>query len=153
MKVSMRVNDLAVEREISPDSMLIDFLRKDLKLTGTKKGCGVGECGACTVILNGDAVNSCLILTAQCEGASIYTVESLEKDGALDPLQRSFIEHHALQCGYCTAGMLMSAKALLMRNPHPGEEEILASISGNLCRCTGYQNITRAIRQAGKSQV
>lgn len=152
MKVTMHVNDVPVEREVSADMTLVDFLRGELKLAGTKKGCGVGECGACTVILNGDAVNSCLVLALQCEGASVYTVEWLEKDGVLDPLQRAFIENHAVQCGYCTAGMLMSAKALLMRTPHPSEEEILASISGNLCRCTGYQNITRAIRQAGKEE-
>ncbi len=152
MKVTMHVNDVAVERDVSPDMTLVDFLRGELKLAGTKKGCGVGECGACTVILDREAVNSCLVLAVQCEGAHVYTVEWLEKDGVLDPLQRAFIENHALQCGYCTAGMLMSAKALLMRTPHPSEEEILASISGNLCRCTGYQNITRAIRQASREE-
>ncbi|NBI11253.1 (2Fe-2S)-binding protein [Colidextribacter sp. OB.20] len=151
MKLAMIVNGAAVERDISPDTTLVDFLRRELKLAGTKKGCGIGECGACTVILNGDAVNSCLVLAAQCQGAVVYTVESLEQDGVPDPLQRSFVEHHALQCGYCTAGMLMSAKALLMRNPNPSEEEILSAISGNLCRCTGYQTITRAIRQAGEA--
>lgn len=150
MKVTMHVNDVPVERDVRADMTLVDFLRGELKLAGTKKGCGVGECGACTVILNGEAVNSCLVLALQCEGASVYTVEWLEKDGVLDPLQRAFIENHAVQCGYCTAGMLMSAKALLMRTPHPSQEEILTSISGNLCRCTGYQNITRAIRQAGE---
>lgn len=150
MKLSMTVNDVAIEKDISPDVMLIDFLRDELGLAGTKKGCSVGECGACTVIMDGDAVNSCLIPAVQAEGSSVYTVESLEKDGVLDPLQRSFIENHAFQCGYCTAGMLMSAKALVMRVPHPSDEEILDAISGNLCRCTGYQNITRAIKEACK---
>lgn len=148
MRVAFTVNDQPVEREVSPDVLLVDFLRNELGLTGTKRGCGVGECGACTVILNGEAVNSCLVLAVQAQDASVYTVESLEKDGELDPLQRAFIENHAVQCGFCTSGMLMSAKALLMHNPHPGEEEILAAISGNLCRCTGYRNIVRAIKAA-----
>lgn len=148
MKLSLTVNDCAVERDVSPDTMLIDFLREELDLAGTKKGCGVGECGACTVIIDGEAVNSCLVPAVQTEGCSVYTVESLEKDGVLDPLQRAFVENHALQCGFCTAGMLMSAKALMMHVRHPSDEEILEAISGNLCRCTGYQNITRAIKAA-----
>ena len=150
MKVEMIVNDVKVVKDVDPDSMLVDFIRNELKLTGTKKGCSVGECGACTVILNGKAVYSCLVPTLQAEGASIYTVESLEKDGILDDLQKAFIEHHAVQCGFCTSGMLMSAKALLMKVPHPTEEEIVEAISGNLCRCTGYKNIVKAIEATSK---
>ena len=125
MILNCMVNDVPVSRDIAPDTMLVDFLRDELGLAGTKKGCGVGECGACTVIIGFDAVNSCIVPALQAEGANIYTVESLEKDGVLDPLQRAFIENHAVQCGFCTAGMLMSAKALLMRNPNPSDEEIL----------------------------
>ena len=134
------INDLPISREVAPGTMLVDFLRDELGLAGVKKGCGVGECGACTVILDGFAENSC----------RIYTVESLEHDGVLDPLQRAFLEHHAVQCGFCTAGMLMSAKALLMRVPHPSDEEILEAMSGNLCRCTGYENIRKAVRAASE---
>ena len=148
MILNCMVNDVPVSRDIAPDTMLVDFLRDELGLAGTKKGCGVGECGACTVIIGSDAVNSCIVPALQAEGANIYTVESLEKDGVLDPLQRAFIENHAVQCGFCTAGMLMSAKALLMRNPTPTDEEILDAMSGNLCRCTGYQNIRKAIKAA-----
>lgn len=142
------INDKHISHEVAPDTMLIDFLRNDLQLAGTKKGCGVGECGACTVIIDGYAMNSCLIPALQVEGSVIYTVESLEKDGVLDPLQRAFIENHAVQCGFCTSGMLMSAKALLMRVPDPTDEEILEAMSGNLCRCTGYENIRKAVRAA-----
>ena len=148
MILNCTVNDVPVSRDIAPDTMLVDFLRDELGLAGTKKGCGVGECGACTVIIGSDAVNSCLVPALQAEGTNIYTVESLEKDGVLDPLQRAFIENHAVQCGFCTAGMLMSAKALLMRKPKPTDEEILDAMSGNLCRCTGYQNIRKAIKAA-----
>jgi len=151
MKLSFTVNDQPIERDVSPDLLLIDFLRNDLKLAGTKKGCGVGECGACTVIMDGEAVNSCLVLAVQAQGTSVYTVESLEKDGELDVLQRAFIENHAVQCGFCTSGMLMSAKALLMHNPQPDEQEILTAISGNLCRCTGYRNIVKAIGAAAEA--
>ena len=153
MILNCTVNDVPVSRDITPDTMLVDFLRDELGLAGTKKGCGVGECGACTVIIGSDAVNSCIVPALQAEGANIYTVESLEKDGVLDPLQRAFIENHAVQCGFCTAGMLMSAKALLMRNPNPSDEEILDAMSGNLCRCTGYRNIHKAIKAAAVGDV
>lgn len=150
MILNCTINDVAISRNVSPNTMLVDFLRNDLGLAGTKKGCGIGECGACTVIVDGSAMNSCIIPALQMEGSVIYTVESLEKDGVLDPLQRAFIENHAVQCGFCTAGMLMSAKALLMRVPHPTDEEILDAMSGNLCRCTGYQNIRKAVKAAGE---
>lgn len=135
---------------IDPMMTLLDLLRGPLGLTGTKKGCGVGECGACTVVLNGEAVNSCLVLVGQIEDADILTVEGLAKDGELDRLQQAFIDHHAVQCGFCTSGMLMSAKALLMKNPHPTEEEIKTAISGNMCRCTGYNNIVTAVQHAAE---
>lgn len=150
MILNCTINDVAISRNVSPNTMLVDFLRNDLGLAGTKKGCGIGECGACTVIVDGSAMNSCIIPALQMEGSAIYTVESLEKDGVLDPLQRAFIENHAVQCGFCTAGMLMSAKALLMRVPHPTDEEILDAMSGNLCRCTGYQNIRKAVKAASE---
>ncbi len=129
---------------------LIDILRQKLDLTGTKEGCGIGECGACTVILNGEAVCSCLVLAGQLEGAIVETVENLEQGGTLSKLQDAFLEYGAVQCGFCTPGMLMSAKALLDRNPHPTEEEIRDALEGNLCRCTGYMPIIDAVKAAGK---
>ena len=143
--VTFKVNGKKVTLNIKPKERLLDTLRNQLKLTGTKEGCGIGECGACTVILNGKAVHSCLILTGQLEGSEILTVEGLEINGKLDPLQQAFIDYNAVQCGFCTPGMLMSAKALLMHNPHPTREEIKTSLEGNLCRCTGYQQIIEAI--------
>lgn len=148
VKVSFTVNCRSITVEVEPNERLLDTLRERLKLTGTKEGCGAGECGACTVILNGDAVNSCLVLTAQVDGAEILTVEGLEVDGKLDPLQTAFIEQQAIQCGFCTPGMLMSAKALLMRNPHPSREEIKTALEGNICRCTGYEQIIAAVEDA-----
>ena len=135
---------------VSPQTTLLQILREDLKLTGTKKGCEIGECGACTVIVDGNAVNSCLVLAPQVKGKKVLTVESLSKDNSLDLLQQSFIQNHAVQCGYCTPGMLMSAKALLMENPNPTELEIKKAISGNLCRCTGYVPIIKAIQEASQ---
>lgn len=120
-------------------------------MTGTKEGCGIGECGACTVIMDGEAVNSCLVLAGSAQGRDILTVEGLAKDGELDKLQKTFIEQAAIQCGFCTPGMLMSAKALLDRQPNPTREEIRVAISGNLCRCTGYEQIIRAIEAAAQS--
>lgn len=148
MKIKLKVNSQLVEKEVDPSMRLIDFLREDLDLTGTKEGCGAGECGACTVIINGKAVNSCLVLVGQCQDKEIITVEGLAKNGELDPLQDAFIKEGAVQCGYCTPGMLMSAKALLLENPNPSEEEIRRAISGNLCRCTGYVKIVKAIQTA-----
>ncbi|QRN86902.1 (2Fe-2S)-binding protein [Clostridia bacterium] len=126
---------------------LLDVLREYLGMTGTKRGCEVGECGACTVILNGHAVNSCTVLAIQAQGQKVETVEGLAKDGELSSLQQSFVEEHAVQCGFCTPGMLMSSKALLQENKNPSEEEIRQAISGNLCRCTGYMPIIKAIKK------
>jgi len=148
LKIKLKVNNQLVEKEVDPSIRLIDFLREDLDLTGTKEGCGAGECGACTVIIDGKAVNSCLVLVGQCQDKEIITVEGLAKNGELDPLQDAFVKEGAVQCGYCTPGMLMSAKALLLENPSPTEEEIRKAISGNLCRCTGYVKIVKAIQTA-----
>jgi carbon-monoxide dehydrogenase small subunit len=143
--VTFMVNGKEATLKVSPKERLIDTLREQLKLTGTKEGCGVGECGACTVILDGKAVSSCLILTGQIGGSEVLTIEGLEVEGNLDPLQKAFIDHHAIQCGFCTPGMLMSAKALLIHNPNPNREEIKTALEGNLCRCTGYEQIIEAI--------
>ena len=146
--ISLTVNGDEVEVEISASDRLIDVLRNKLKLTGTKEGCGIGECGACTVLVNGKPVNSCLVPAFQVEGSVIETVEGLDKSGRLHPLQDAFVEHTAIQCGYCTPGMLMSALALLRENPNPTRDEIACAISGNLCRCTGYHQIIAAIEDA-----
>jgi aerobic carbon-monoxide dehydrogenase small subunit len=146
--IKFKVNGTEYDIDADPGKRLLDVLREDIGLTGTKEGCGEGECGACTVILDGLAVNSCLVMIGQAGGKEIITVESLEKDGELDRLQKAFISNGAVQCGYCTPGMLMSSKALLMKNPHPTEEEIRVAISGNLCRCTGYTKIVAAVKEA-----
>jgi len=150
LKICFNLNGKEVTVMAPPDMTLLELLRERLDLTGTKKGCEIGECGACTVIVNKKAVNSCLVLVPQVEGAEVITVEGLSQNGELDPLQQSFIENHAIQCGFCTPGMLMSAKALLMNNPDPTKEEIMEAISGNLCRCTGYVQIIKAIESVGK---
>ncbi len=143
--VTFIVNGKEVTLKVGPKERLLDTLREQLKLTGTKEGCSVGECGACTVILDGKSVSSCLILTGQIGGSEVLTIEGLEVDGNLDSLQQAFIDYHAIQCGFCTPGMLMSAKALLIHNPHPSREEIKTALEGNLCRCTGYEQIIEAI--------
>jgi carbon-monoxide dehydrogenase small subunit len=148
LEIRFLLNGKEVGMAVDPEMTLLNLLREELFLTGTKEGCGSGECGACTVLLDGIAVNSCLVLAPQINGAEIITIEALEQDGKLDRLQQSFIDHHAVQCGFCTPGMLMSAKALLLKNPHPTQEEIKIALSGNLCRCTGYQNIIAAVEGA-----
>ena len=147
--ITVDVNGTSYEREVETRRLLIHFLRDDLDLTGSHVGCDTGNCGACSVILDGALVKSCMLLAVQADGAKVRTVEGLAgDDGELTPLQRSFSAHHALQCGYCTPGMLMSASALLAQNPHPSEEEARIAIQGNICRCTGYQNIIEAIVDA-----
>lgn len=147
-EVCMEVNGEQACVYVEPGERLIDTLRERLRLTGVKEGCGVGECGACTVLVNGDAVNSCLILTVQCQDAGILTVEGLAHDGRLSMLQQCFLDHGAVQCGFCTPGMLMSAMGLLLKNPSPTREEIKAALAGNLCRCTGYEQIIEAVEAA-----
>lgn len=151
MLIHFTVNRKEMTMDVVPEKRLLDFIREDLHLTGTKEGCGIGECGACTVILNGNAVHSCLTMTGQLDGGDLLTVEGLEKDGELDILQKMFIKDSAVQCGFCTAGMLMSGKALLMRNPHPTDEEIRRAIAGNICRCSGYKEIRQAIKDAAEA--
>lgn len=146
--IKVKVNGMEYEREIEARRFLIDFIRDDLGLTGTHLGCDLGQCGACTVIINGITVRSCLMFAVQADGAEILTVEGLAQDGKLHPLQEAFWANHALQCGYCTPGMLLAAYDLLGKNPDPTEDDIRAGISGNLCRCTGYVNIVKAIRAA-----
>jgi Aerobic-type carbon monoxide dehydrogenase, small subunit CoxS/CutS homologs len=150
LQIRFKVNGQEYNLDVSPTLRLVDLLRDRLGLTGTKEGCGEGECGSCTVIMNGKAVNSCLVLAPQIRGQEIITIEALEKNGRLDKLQESFINNGAIQCGYCTPGMLMSAKALLMANSNPSEEEIKIAIAGNLCRCTGYNKIINAIKEAAE---
>lgn len=144
--ISFTLNGEDIQVLAEPNRTLLDLLRDDLGLTGTKKGCEAGECGACTVMLDGRPVNSCITLAAEVEGCKVITVEGVAQDGQLSPLQKQFIDKWAFQCGYCTAGMIMSAKALLERNPHPTEQEIREAIEGNLCRCTGYVKIIEAIQ-------
>jgi len=144
------LNGKEIEVEVPQNWTLLRLLREKLRLTGTKEGCGIGECGACTVLLDGMPVNACLILVPKVEGRKVETVEGLGSCESLHPLQKSFIDHGAVQCGFCTPGMLMSSKALLDKNPHPSREEIKEAISGNLCRCTGYQQIIEAIEKASE---
>ena len=150
--VTVEVNGEKVSRIVAARQLLVHFLRDTLGLTGTHIGCDTGNCGACSVIVDGKLVKSCMILAPQVDGATIETVESLAQDGALSPLQESFHEHHGLQCGYCTPGMLMSATYLLRQNPEPSDEDIRRGIRGNVCRCTGYVNIVEAIREASRGQ-
>ncbi len=145
MKIEFTLNSKKTSLDAPPDLRLLDLLRDYCGLMGTKEGCGKGECGACSVILNNRLVNSCLILVCQIDDSEIITIEGLEKDGELDQLQQAFIDSGAVQCGFCTPGMIMAAKALLMQNPNPSEEEIKIGLSGNLCRCTGYTKIIEAI--------
>jgi len=149
-RISVEVNGVAFERDVPARKLLVHFLRDDADLTGTHVGCDTGNCGACTVIVDGTLVKSCMMLAIQADGASVETVEGLASDGELSPLQQAFSDHHALQCGYCTPGMLMSAKYLLDSNPEPTEHEVRRAIQGNICRCTGYVNIVEAIASAAR---
>ena len=148
MDVKVTVNGETYERDVEPRRLLIHFLRDDLDLTGSHIGCDTGNCGACSIILDGVLVKSCMMLAVQADGAKIETVEGLAQDGELTALQQAFSDHHGLQCGYCTPGMLMSATALLRSNAHPSEDEIRRAIQGNICRCTGYVNIVEAVKAA-----
>jgi len=143
--IEFMLNGQRVKAQVSPQRLLINFLREDLGLTGTKKGCGVGECGACTIIMDGKTVNSCMLLAAMIDGSSVETIENLSNVNSLHPLQQSFIDHGAVQCGFCTPGMILSAKALFDENPEPMRQEIKVALSGNMCRCTGYKKIVDAV--------
>jgi aerobic carbon-monoxide dehydrogenase small subunit len=151
--VSVEVNDTTYEREVEARRLLIHFLRDDLDLTGSHVGCDTGNCGACSVILDGTLVKSCMLLAVQADGAKIETVEGLSDEEQLSPLQQAFSDHHALQCGYCTPGMLMSATALLRESATPSDEEIAKALQGNICRCTGYWNIFKAVKAASGQEV
>ena len=152
-KIDFTVNGERVQIEVSANARLVDVLRETLGLTGTKEGCGIGECGACTVIVNGKAVCSCITLAAGLDGADVITIEGVSKNGELDEIQQAILDHHALQCGFCTPGIVMSAKALLDANPNPTTEEIQQAIAGNLCRCTGYQQVIDAIADAAERRM
>ena len=149
--ITVGVNGTTYEREVESRRLLVHLIRDDLDLTGTHVGCDTGNCGACSVILNGTLVKSCMLLAVQADGASIETVEGLAEEEQLSSLQQAFSDHHALQCGYCTPGMIMAATDLLKRNPNPSEEEVRHGLEGNLCRCTGYHNIVQAVLEAAKS--
>lgn len=150
LPIELTVNGRHYALEIAPHHTLLDVLRDDLGLTGTKECCVVGECGACTVIVDGRTVNSCLMLAAEADGSEILTVEGLAVDGRLSPLQKAFLDHGAAQCGFCIPGQLMSAHALLLRSPHPTPEEVREALAGNLCRCAGYEQITEAVLAAAE---
>jgi carbon-monoxide dehydrogenase small subunit len=149
-KITVTVNGKQHTNEVEPRTLLVHYLREQLNLTGTHVGCDTSQCGACVVHINGESVKSCTTLAVQCDGASITTIEGLAKGGQLHPLQEGFWEKHGLQCGFCTPGMIMAAADLLEKNPHPTDEEIRHGLEGNLCRCTGYENIVRAVRYAAE---
>jgi carbon-monoxide dehydrogenase small subunit len=149
--IRVAINGEAYSISVPPNETFLDLLRYRLGLIGTKKGCDTGDCGACTVILNGKAVNSCLVLAAETNGATVTTIEGISAGGKLHPLQQAFIDHGAVQCGFCTPGMIMAAKFLLDEEPNPTEEDIRSALGGNLCRCTGYISIMKAVAAAGKA--
>ena len=154
MKIEMKVNGKTVSGEIEGRTLLVDFLRKDLHLTGTHVGCDTSQCGACTVHMNGDQVKSCSVLAAEADGADVTTIEAMQNaDGSLNTVQQAFQDYHGLQCGFCTPGMVMAATALLKDNPKPTEAEIRHHLEGNICRCTGYHNIIKAIMAASGQDV
>ena len=149
--VAMRINGMRIETEVDTAQTLLHFIREEAGLTGTKSGCENGECGACTVLMNGIPVRSCIILAAEADGADILTVEGLADDEGLHPLQQAFIEHSAVQCGFCIPGILMAAKAMLDKHPDPSEEDVLEALGGHLCRCGGYSAMSQAVRTAAKA--
>jgi carbon-monoxide dehydrogenase small subunit len=151
VRVTLRVNGVQQTREVEPRLLLVHFLRDTLGLTGTHVGCDTSSCGACTVHLDGDAVKSCTVLAVQADGSDVTTIEGLGAGGELHPLQEAFWEHHGLQCGYCTPGMIMAAADLLEKNPAPSEEDVREALAGNLCRCTGYHNIVKAVLAAAQA--
>lgn len=152
VRISMTVNGRAVAADVEPRTLLVNFIRDQLRLTGTHIGCDTAQCGACTIHLNGVAVKSCNLLAAQADGATVTTIEGIAKaDGTLHPMQAAFRDHHGLQCGYCTPGMVMSALDLVKRHPDPSDEQVRAELDGNLCRCTGYHNIVKAVRAGAQS--
>jgi carbon-monoxide dehydrogenase small subunit len=151
-RITLTINGGYEQVDVPSNMTLLQMLREKLALTGTKNGCTAGECGACTVMLNGEAVNSCMVLAVECDGAEVLTVEGLAKDGVLAPLQQAIIDRGGVQCGFCTPGILISAHALLKRNPNPSEEQVREALVGNLCRCTGYNRIVEAVRDAAVAQ-
>jgi len=150
VELAFVVNGESVRLRVAPQATLLHVLREDLELTGTKYGCGEGECGACSVLLDGKVVNSCLVLAAECAGCEVLTIEGLQANGRLHPIQQAFVDHGAIQCGFCTPGMIMATYALLQANPAPGEDEIKRALEGNLCRCTGYRKIVDAVRSLAR---
>ena len=150
MRISLTLNGKTRTAEVEADTRLIDMLRNSFRLTGVKEGCGAGECGACTALLDDEAVCSCVVPAVQSDGHSVTTIEGLEENGELDALQQAFIDCDAVQCGFCTPGMIMSAKALLLKNPHPNRDEIKRALAGNVCRCTGYIPIVNAVSEAAE---
>ncbi len=152
VRIKVNINGDWVQREIDPRTTLLDFLREHVGLTGTKRGCDEGDCGACTVLVEDKPVNSCLFLAVKAHQKRVMTIEGLEKDGQLHPIQEAFIQYGAVQCGFCTPGMILISKALLAENPHPTEAQVRKFISGNLCRCTGYQQIVEAILSLGEQR-
>ncbi|MEN0068101.1 MAG: (2Fe-2S)-binding protein [Myxococcota bacterium] len=151
MNVTMTVNGKTVTRDVEPRTLLVDFLRETMRLTGTHVGCDTSQCGACVVHVNGASVKSCAMLAAEADGGEVKTIEGLAPNGELHPMQTAFREHHGLQCGFCTPGMIMSAVDLVNRNPDPSEDEVREWLEGNICRCTGYQNIVAAVRSAASN--
>jgi carbon-monoxide dehydrogenase small subunit len=151
--INVTINGRLYQEDVEPRFLLSHFLRENIGLTGTHVGCVVGECGACSVLLDGKVIKSCLHLAVQADGREVITVEGLAKDGELSPIQEAFVKHYAFQCGYCTPGMVMTSHALLQRNPNPSEEEIRKALAGNLCMCTGYVQIVEAVKEAAKAQI
>jgi len=151
MRVAMTINGSGQDHDVEPRTLLVQYLREASGLTGTKVGCDTSSCGACTVLVDGESVKSCTMLAAQADGASVTTIEGLASNGTLHPVQQAFHEQHGLQCGFCTAGMVLAAVSLLEENPHPTEREVRLGLEGNLCRCTGYHNIVRAVLAAAET--